>query len=529
MPTRTRPTETIVLVQEGEGGISGVAVEGEAELAGSGDTLNFRAEGTGVEVNVSPDRVDVVFTGSSLEGISGYIGPTGPVGLTGDLGPTGATGPTGSIGLTGPAGGPTGPTGPIGVTGAASTIPGPTGATGSTGAVSTVPGPTGPQGLVGATGPTGAQGTAGTAGGIGPTGPQGVIGLTGPTGPTGRTGATGAQGAASTVTGPTGPQGLLGPTGLQGAASTVTGPTGAQGTAGTAGGVGPTGPGGAASTVTGPTGAAGGAGGAGPTGPAGAASTVTGPTGAAGGGGSPGGSTTEVQYNNATVFDGASRVRVSAQEALILGAGAAAAATWPVIGSGTVLTTPEAGAFEYDGTSLYFTDDATNGRGMLAPEHFFYMGADGTDRGTSIADLFGANTGVPYVAAARYLVEAWVWYTRTTAGTVIFTLTATTNYVNANGHLLHSAAAGQAQTTSLNQSGFEGTTGSTAAVFPATASQTLNTNQMGRMWWVVETNATTPGNMRIRVTNSAGAFVLQRGSYFSVKRLPTTNIGIFVA
>jgi hypothetical protein len=215
----------------------------------------------------------------------------------------------------------------------------------------------------------------------------------------------------------------------------------------------------------------------------------------------------------------------------ILTAGTASAGTAPLkLTSGTNLTTDEAGVFEYDGTSLYFTDDATNGRGMLAPEHFFYMSADGTDRGTSISDLFGSNTGVPYVAAARYLVEAWVWYTRTTAGTVVFTLTSTTNYVNVNGMLYHSPGAGiLANSTSLNISGFEGTTGTTAAAFVATASQTVSTTQAGRMWWVVETNASTGGNFRIRVTNSAGVYILQRGSYFTVKRLPTTNTGIFVA
>jgi hypothetical protein len=63
----------------------------------------------------------------------------------------------------------------------------------------------------------------------------------------------------------------------------------------------------------------------------------------------------------------------------------------------------------------------------------------------------------------------------------------------------------------------------------ATASQTVSTTQAGRMWWVVETNASTGGNFRIRVTNSAGVYILQRGSYFTVKRLPVTNAGIFVA
>lgn len=157
-------------------GISSVFVEGEEELAGDGDTLNFRSGGGGVEVSVSPDRVDVVFTGSSLEGISGYIGPTGPAGDAGAAGPTGPTGADGAAGAAGAAGavGPTGPTGAQGIQGdagdaGADGATGPTGPAGSTGGVGGI-GPTGP------TGPTGADGAAGAAGSIGPTGPAGAGG-----------------------------------------------------------------------------------------------------------------------------------------------------------------------------------------------------------------------------------------------------------------------------------------------------------------------------------------------------------------
>ena len=89
-------------------------------------------------------------------------------------------------------------------------------------------------------------------------------------------------------TGPTGNVGLTGPTGAQGIQG-VTGPTGAQGIQGPTGPTGPTGATGAASTVTGPTG---------PTG-------LTGPTGA-----TPaiGGSTTQVQYNNAGALAGSANL-----------------------------------------------------------------------------------------------------------------------------------------------------------------------------------------------------------------------------
>jgi hypothetical protein len=165
---------------------------------------------------------------------------------------------------------------------------------------------------------------------------------------------------------------------------------------------------------------------------------------------------------------------------------------------------------------------------VLAPEHHFFLSSDGSALGPTIADAFGSNTGVPYVASGKYEVIAKVWYRKATAGTVTWTLTSTTNYTNVNGYLLHSPAAGAAtNSTSLNTSGFEGTSGATAAALPATASQTDATLQIAYLQWIVE--AGTAGNFRIRVTSSAGTVTLQRGSYFYVRRLPSGNTGSFVA
>jgi len=67
----------------------------------------------------------------------------------------------------------------------------------------------------------------------------------------------------------------------------------------------------------------------------------------------------------------------SAAIAQLLRAGSAAAGTWPVLGSGALLTTPEAGAFERDATNLYFTTDAGN-RGYVPVRHFIRCNATRT-------------------------------------------------------------------------------------------------------------------------------------------------------
>jgi len=91
-----------------------------------------------------------------IQGVTGPTGATGPTGDIGPTGPTGPQGIQGVTGPTGPTGaqGIEGPTGPTGPTGAASTVTGPTGPTGPIG----LTGPTGATGPTGGTGAGGALG-----------------------------------------------------------------------------------------------------------------------------------------------------------------------------------------------------------------------------------------------------------------------------------------------------------------------------------------------------------------------------------
>lgn len=196
-------------------------------------------------------------------------------------------------------------------------------------------GPQGPQGIQGPTGATGATGPQGPQGDTGPTGATGPQGPQGDTGPAGATGATGPQGPQ----GDTGPQGAQGPTGATGA----TGPAGADGTDGNTvlnGAVAPTTEGvdgdfyinTAVWDIYGPKSAGVWGSGVSLVGPAGAdgadgADGVGVPAGGTAGqvlakidgtdyntqwadqtGGSPGGSSGQMQYNNAGAFGGAAAV-----------------------------------------------------------------------------------------------------------------------------------------------------------------------------------------------------------------------------
>ncbi len=244
----------------------------------------------------------------------------------------------------------------------------------------------------------------------GPTGPTGAAGPTGPTGAsgTGPTGPTGATGAASTVPGPTGPQGVAGPTGSQGVAG-PTGPTGAQGN------VGPTGPTGAASTVAGPTGS-------------------TGPTGPTGSGATPGGSNTNVQFNNSGAFGGSSSF------------------VWNGTNVGIGLSSPSAKLHTYGtGVSggIYVEDDNPNSAaplvivrgnrldnnnsqsfsGGLVLEHFNSNGSTGLITDNTLGTIFfGGNyssTQFTYTASISAVAEG-NWSTTSNAATGIAFYTGST-------------------------------------------------------------------------------------------------------
>jgi hypothetical protein len=68
----------------------------------------------------------------------------------------------------------------------------------------------------------------------------------------------------------------------------------------------------------------------------------------------------------------------------------------------------------------------------------------------------------------------------------------------------------------------------TTLALPASASIAIG-NHYHIVRAYVFTNATTAGNIRLRVTSSANGITLQRGSFYTVRRLTAGNIGTFVA
>ena len=194
--------------------------------------------------------------------------------------------------------------------------------------------------------------------------------------------------------------------------------------------------------------------------------------------------------------------------------------------SGSLLTTAAVGTHEYDGTNFYNTIDTTSGRAATVNQHVFRLTANGAAIGAAIADYFGANSAFPTVASAVYELTYYLWFLKTTAGTVTFTLTNTQTYTNVVAFWEGSAVGGIATAAGMNGAGIVTTTAAAAAL-PATGSLTTAVNHFYLIRALAEINLA--GNIRLRATESAGTITPLRGSYYTARRLFAGNVGTFAA
>lgn len=192
--------------------------------------------------------------------------------------------------------------------------------------------------------------------------------------------------------------------------------------------------------------------------------------------------------------------------------------------SGSLLTTPTAGAFEYDGGQFFLTNsDTTNGKKYVEALSRYQVTVNNTAiTNSTIVDIFPATSSYPTLAGAYYEIEYNMYWVRaTTAGAHTYTLVSTSawQYAALSGiGLQNSGTTGQ----SINN------VTATSLALPATPSQAIG-NHRHTVRAYVFTNATTAGNIRLRVTSSTNGITLQRGSFYTVRRLPATSIGTFVA
>jgi hypothetical protein len=184
------------------------------------------------------------------------------------------------------------------------------------------------------------------------------------------------------------------------------------------------------------------------------------------------------------------------------------------------------------GASLVDDADAATARATLGVYDplvaRFILEADGSAIGNSIDNFFGSTSAFPTDATSRYLFHAQVFFLKTTAGTVTWTLTSSVNVIGARGYFHGTPAAGGfANATSLGNAQLSNPGAATAIVFPASATLTTAVDHVHNIWCVIETNG--DGNIRLNATESAGTITPRKWSYYRVWKLGSGNVGSFVA
>lgn len=145
--------------------------------------------------------------------------------------------------------------------------------------------------------------------------------------------------------------------------------------------------------------------------------------------------------------------------------------------------------------------------------------------GSTIADYF-ASAAFTMAAGGIYEIEYELYFTKTTNGTVTFTLTSAQAPVNLNAYYIGTPAGGVGTQAAPITAALIGST-STGAALPATVSLNNGTNHHYIIKVLVEGNATTAGTIKLQATESAGTITPLRGSSYTVRQLPAANIGAF--
>lgn len=193
------------------------------------------------------------------------------------------------------------------------------------------------------------------------------------------------------------------------------------------------------------------------------------------------------------------------------------------LNAGALLSAAVAGAFEFASADsmIYFTPNATNGRGFIPVEHMFNLEANLAATTTTIAPFFGSNSSIPLEAGGLYEIEFLCIFLKNTAGTLVWTFTNSAVVTNMAIWGEMSPITGSGTTGTCGASLSMTLPGLTAAAnaLPATGSLTTAVNHYA-MFRVILKNASST-SLRLNVTNSAGTVTPLRGSYWKARRIDT--------
>jgi hypothetical protein len=198
-----------------------------------------------------------------------------------------------------------------------------------------------------------------------------------------------------------------------------------------------------------------------------------------------------------------------------------------VLTSGTNLTTAAAGAIEYDGVNIYGTTDTTSGRSSVGLYNQFKLTANGATISTTIANFFGATSNIALVAEGYYDIEIILYFLKTTAGTVTWTLTNSAAPTIQNIYYEMSPVTGIVAPPGTATMLVGQAVNSTAAYTVITGSLTTAVNHYAR--FRIQLDNGTGTSLKIQATVGTNTITPLAGSMWTARRLNTTNNGTYVA
>lgn len=196
--------------------------------------------------------------------------------------------------------------------------------------------------------------------------------------------------------------------------------------------------------------------------------------------------------------------------------------------SGTNLTTATAGAMEYDGTTLYGTENSTTGRGELGVHQQYRYTSAGSALGAAIADYFPANSSINLEAASIYDIECVAYFLKTTAATITWTWLASSAPSVLRSFYQATAIAGFTTSAVTTAPVTAQVVAQSLAAVPHAVTGSLSTGAYHIFQFKVFVITNLATNLRLRVTNTSGTVTPQAGSYYMVRKL-SANAGNFAA
>jgi hypothetical protein len=206
----------------------------------------------------------------------------------------------------------------------------------------------------------------------------------------------------------------------------------------------------------------------------------------------------------------------------LLGAGSATAGSWPILGSGTLQTTPDAGSLERDANCIYATTDAGN-RGVIPVVHWIRADSTNTLTSTTSAQkVFGSPTnGQITLETGAYEFEALINMASmsATSGNATFQIGGTATFDSVLWIGYGRDAAADAATGTLSGSCSRDATLVTAPLITAGTATEMVALLRGTF------EVTAGGTFILNVAlQTAAAAVVQIGSFLRISRIGSTSM-----